>query len=374
MRDFDSLTLVLENWFDTPMCDLPDALRQRVEKEFSLMPWDRLTADQRRSGALQQDYKHDPITEQDRQFWWDFFERKNALEKQITRWQTTTTPAADGRALNETSLAALQQEFARMERYERKARYNYYPERQRVDGEGVESSSTLESCAQYVAYPKAIKLLIERLDATQEELAAWVWMGPKDGGIAAYLHANELDSPPRFYYDYFMGENYIGPLMGCWFQSSDLANFQPTDRYITGKVLIERWTEQPSIQVKGFIVAKIKESRLVDFHPTCGGTEPTPSGIGEIPTLETCLFALSQVEEIELSDFGSDETESPVHTKFPGDLNHDQQMQQRANEIAVKLTISGSGRKPTKERVAQKLAAELDQSFEVVLRRIRKLW
>lgn len=371
MREFDSLTLALENWFDTPLCDLPNALRQRINLEFLPMPWNSFSADQRRSVTLQLDYQHDPATEQDQRFWWDFFERKNALEKQIAQWQTAT-PAADGLALKETSLGVLQQEFARMERYQRKTLGNYYPEQNHLGGEGGALSSTPESPAVYVAYPRAMKLLSERLNATQEELAAWVWMGHKDGGIAAYLHANELDSPPRFYYDYFMGEDYIAPLMRCWFQSRDLDNFQPADRYITGKVLIERWTEQPSIQVKSFIVAKIKESRLMDLHPTCGGTEVTASGFGEIPALETCLFALSQVNEIESSDFGRDEAESPTHIKPPGHLNHDQQMQRKANEIAAALTTRSS--KPTKNKVAKELAKKCDESLFTVLRRIRKQW
>lgn len=71
MSDFHALTLALEDWFATPLSELPDALRRKVEKEFAPMPWNQLSAEQRRSVALQQDYQHDPTTEQDRQFWWD---------------------------------------------------------------------------------------------------------------------------------------------------------------------------------------------------------------------------------------------------------------------------------------------------------------
>lgn len=55
MSDFDSLTWALEGWFDTPLRDMPDAVRQRVEQEFFPMPWDSLSADQRRGLALQLD-------------------------------------------------------------------------------------------------------------------------------------------------------------------------------------------------------------------------------------------------------------------------------------------------------------------------------
>ena len=83
MADFDSLTWALEAWFDRPLGELPEALRQRVQQEFFPMPWDQLSADQRRSVALQLDYQHDPATEQDQKFWWDFFERVGGLKKQV---------------------------------------------------------------------------------------------------------------------------------------------------------------------------------------------------------------------------------------------------------------------------------------------------
>ncbi|WP_041350372.1 hypothetical protein [Nitrosococcus watsonii] len=39
--------------------------------------------------------------------------------------------------------------------------------------------------AKFIAYPKALALLKDRLDATREEMAAWVFMGPDEGGLAA---------------------------------------------------------------------------------------------------------------------------------------------------------------------------------------------
>ena len=68
MSTFDSLTLALEDWFDTPLCDLQETLRKRVEQEFFPMPWDKLSADQRRSVTLQLDYQHDPATKQDQKY------------------------------------------------------------------------------------------------------------------------------------------------------------------------------------------------------------------------------------------------------------------------------------------------------------------
>jgi hypothetical protein len=157
----------------------------------------------------------------------------------------------------------------------------------------------------YIPYPKAIKSLVDRFNATPEELAAWVWMTPKNNGLAAYLNANELDPPPRFFYGSLDSSefDYIPPLMACWFKADDIASFKPIDRYITGAALIERWEIQPNIQAKGFIQAKIEEARLSDFHPLYGGTQAS-SPEGNFPPLESGLFLLAEIELIEIEEFG----------------------------------------------------------------------
>ncbi len=60
----------------------------------------------------------------------------------------------------------------------------------------------------YIAYPKALKLLSDQLEATPDEIAAWVFMGPEDGGLAAYLNANEVEEPVRFFYDINIEDNF----------------------------------------------------------------------------------------------------------------------------------------------------------------------
>ena len=201
MSSFDSLTQAFEGWFDTSMRDLPDVLRRRVERDFFAMPWDDLTAEKRRSVARQWDCQHDPATEQEGQFWEDFFERKSAVTAQIAQWEVVATPTAGDLDLSETRLKELRQELARMETQQRRARGDYYPERKLLNGDNWAASTSQGLPVQYVAYPKAIHRLSERLNATPEELAAWVWVGPKDGGLSAYLNVNELDPPPRFHYD-----------------------------------------------------------------------------------------------------------------------------------------------------------------------------
>lgn len=219
-----------------------------------------------------------------------------------------------------------------------------------------------------------MKLLSDRLKATPDEMAAWLFYGPEQGGLAAFLNANELDPPPRFYYspgsegDF----DYLSSLMACWFSAEEVANFQPADRYITGKALIKRWSYLPDIQPEAFVMAKIRESRLIDMHPIYGGTEVTFSGMGLFPPLEVGLFSLSQIEEIEQSDF-SNESDMPISHKPAGHLNHDPEMQIKANEIAAEI-ISSTGRIPTRDKVAKKLAEQIVIPVDTVLRRIRAEW
>ncbi len=85
MSGFNSLAVALEGWFATKLCDLPDALRQRVDEEFWPMPWDKLTAHERRDVAQQNDNLTDPGLQQARQFGWDHADRKIAILNQITK-------------------------------------------------------------------------------------------------------------------------------------------------------------------------------------------------------------------------------------------------------------------------------------------------
>jgi hypothetical protein len=145
------------------------------------------------------------------------------------------------------------------------------------------------------------------LGATPEELAAWVWGGPKRGGIAAYMNANELDRPPRFFYTTGSdNHDYIGPLMACWFKADDIERFVPADRYITGAALIQRWDQRTDIRARAFLLAKIAESRLSDIHPIYGATQGTFPEQLDWPPVESGLFASSTVEQIEARDFDFD--------------------------------------------------------------------
>ena len=307
-EEFESLTLALEAWFDQALDALPDKLRRRVESEF-LPPWDALAPAQRRAVAIQTDYQSDPVTLADRRLWWDFCQKMDAIKQQIAEWEVAPAPTASDLALKEARLKELRQELARMASQERQMGGDYYPVRARFADANEAPPTPPASPVRYIAYPKAMKLLTKRLGATPEELAAWVFIGQEDGGLAAFRNANELDPPRKFYFDPGSGNDfdYLSPLMACWFKEDDISAFEPADRYITGKALIERWSKQPGIQAKAFIRAKIEESRLMDMHPITGLTRGSNPEDTSCPPLELALFETAYVEAIEAEDFGVDE-------------------------------------------------------------------
>ena len=397
MEQFDALSMSLEEWFDRPLDDLPDALRQRVDREFSPMPWEQLTADQRRSVALQLDYQHDPTTEQDRQFWWAFFQRADELKKQVAEWEAVATPTAAELATKETRLAELQQDLARMEAQQRAARGDYVPKRKCPSSKQGEPNTEPTPAVRYIAYPKAMHQLAQRLGASPEELAAWIWIGPKHGGIAAYVNANELDSPPRFSYSYFVGSSdYIAPLMACWFKADDVEQFDPADRYIVGAALIERWNKRPGLHAEAFIHAKIAESRLLDIHPIYGGTQGTFSEQSDWPGLDSGLFPLAHVLQIEAEDFDTAiETDSfakaaevaPIVTqeeavevgspewrkqnaKAAADVLHDRPGGSRDKQRQIR-EIWATGKYSSRDLCAEQECAELNMSISVARRALR---
>lgn len=235
-------------------------------------------------------------------------------------------------------------------------------------------SKITRGTSRYIAYPKAMRRLAGRLGATPEELALWIFMGPKDGGITAYRNANELTPPPRFYFDHFMGEDYLSPMMACWFLEDDIEGFNPVDRYITGKALIERWNKQPGLQVEAFILAKIAESRLYDLHPTCGGTRGTSSHDDTCSPLETMLFVLGYVEAIEAEDFGwvvESNAQVPQvgssewrksNAKLAADARHNKPGGSREKRDAIRAIWAG-GKYTSRDRCAEEECGALDISF-----------
>lgn len=164
-------------------------------------------------------------------------------------------------------------------------------------------SINLNDFTRYIPYPMAMGLLDMRLKTTPEELALWIFQGTKDGGIAAYTNVNEFDPPLRFEFTYFTCSDYLASLMAVWFLEEDITNFQPSDRFITGKELLDRWSKYPYINPRDFIIAKIHESRLTGMHPTFGVTKESFPEWENFPSFESGLFAMSKITAIEEEDF-----------------------------------------------------------------------
>jgi hypothetical protein len=356
---FESLSAALEGWFEKPLAELPGPLRSRVDAEYPLS-WDLLTSDQRQGFAGQWDAQHDPALESERKYWWDFYLRKGEIEKQIEKWSAVETPTAIDLAQKETRLAELKRELAGMEQKERQAPGGR-PNHLRPD------APHLPGRPKYIAIPIVRKLLADRLGAAFEEMAAWVWLGPKIGGLAAYVNVNELEPPPRFYFDYYMGDNYLDPLMACWFKEEDIVNFAPKDRFITGMALIDRWRERLGNQTEAFIRAKITESRLQDMHPIKGGTQWS-FGRG-YPPKKTALFELSRVKEIEETDFyegKSDEEAVAART-----IGRNKELQDAANKLARQWRTDN--RKTFSKREIAKELAKSDEWKDMTAVRIERL-
>jgi hypothetical protein len=202
MSTFDSLALALEDWFDKPLHELPDGLRQRVEQEFFPMAWDELSAEQRRSVALQLDYQHDPRHGKGPPRLVGLLSAHGCRQGADCRWDAVATPTAGELALKEKRLKELQQELARMDAQVRHARGDYFPQRNLIEAKDEAPVTAPTQAVRYIAYPKAMHRLAARLGATPEEVAAWVFWGPGNSGLAAYVNANELDPPPRFHFGF----------------------------------------------------------------------------------------------------------------------------------------------------------------------------
>lgn len=160
----------------------------------------------------------------------------------------------------------------------------------------------------YIGHAEAYRRLNARLGTTTpvtlEEIAAWLWMGAHRGGLDAYWNANSIDLPGRFQYtpsgNLEQDLDYVSPLMHCWYVEKDIDNFQPTNRYITGKALIERLSKRPGIKPEAYIVAKTHEDRLLGFHPILGGVRDSTAS-ADYPPIEDGLFALSEIERIDIT-------------------------------------------------------------------------
>lgn len=159
----------------------------------------------------------------------------------------------------------------------------------------------------YLSYSQAFHHLQKRIDAKPYEMAGWVFMGQKFGGLNAYTDVNELEDPPRYHYSLLEGElDYMSPLARCWFNKDDVLEFSPSahERFVCGRELLQRWENvTPGISALAIISSQTEESRLLGFHPILGDLEIELENPNGTVRLEDSLFLLAQILEIEKEQF-----------------------------------------------------------------------
>src|ERR1700687_5359475 len=86
----------------------------------------------------------------------------------------------------------------------------------------------------FISYLRACEHLTDTLSATPDEIAMWIWLGPNQGGLAAYDNLARPGGPSRFHYVYELhGFDYLSPLQGCYFRSDEVQKFHPDKRFMS---------------------------------------------------------------------------------------------------------------------------------------------
>lgn len=166
----------------------------------------------------------------------------------------------------------------------------------------------------YVAFPKAIAALRDRISATEREIACWLFFDQ----IKAYNNVHELIDPPEIGLMGIALTNwtqaskesppYVNALQGAYFLVSDIDSFNPKSRYISFGDLIYRWSALCKTEDAGaaFITSRISQDRLHDFAPGIGPTVLSQTLFTANiphPPAEWAMFDHAEVEAIEASDF-----------------------------------------------------------------------
>lgn len=129
------LQSVLRDWLDKPLAHLPEALAERVKRDFFPNEWDSLTPAQRLSIARQCDALNDPARQTENLYWWNFAVRIDELGKHIAKWESKSAPTISELAQQETKLLELRAQLAAMKaQFER----GTYPPTQCADSTATE--------------------------------------------------------------------------------------------------------------------------------------------------------------------------------------------------------------------------------------------
>lgn len=180
---------------------------------------------------------------------------------------------------------------------------------------------------EYLSFQQAKQILAQRLGATPEEIAVWVWYGPEHGGgLVAYADSTPAPcckadvcpdyqrdrcatlSPRRFHFpDSGSVAKDVTPanlLADCYFQKTAVVAFAPdrVGRFISWSQLFERWKMfgLSDDEIRRKVVGRIECGELIDHMPIYGCTQL--SGHTDAAG-EGAMFEVEQVEAIQARDF-----------------------------------------------------------------------
>jgi hypothetical protein len=197
----------------------------------------------------------------------------------------------------------------------------------------------------------------------------------KRHNLVAFTNANQFDQPPRFFFGSCMGKrDYLPLLYRCWFKADDIATFEPGERFITGKKLLEHWKKQRAIPAAKRIKIACEESRLNPVHPTLGLSNKARPGYAK---LKDGLFSLAEVKASEREEFDAPaaKEESKADAKKSNKRPLPQQQFQEQEILRVILSLSHDPKKlPKREDNKPGIKAEVRQALTFSPKVFDKAW
>lgn len=207
MADFVSLTTSLDGWFDKPLSKLPKGLRERVVEAFWPNLWDVVSPEQRQYRALHWDYDHDPATLNERQRAWDLLVEKQDIERQIRELElmAATSPLEIESKTRQTANLHRQLERLQVTETIDSTVARYRDARKQEAGRNTSAKSIgpdTETAVADIHFLTAREMLKERLGATPQEIAMWVYTKSNRGeALPAYLGHVLMDNRAKLAVD-----------------------------------------------------------------------------------------------------------------------------------------------------------------------------
>lgn len=345
-RNFVPLSLDLANYFNCEMVDLPVRLKERVLVAFKLFHWDKCTVEQRKSRAKTYDEQNDPGWAVHQQFWLDITNSLHEIQHKRNEWSKVAATTASDKQIQIEKISELDKRESHVRQTMARLEQRTYPRYQNknVAIEEHEDDNWLSLVA-------AERLLKGRLGASLPEIAAWVELGPDNGGLKAYTESNELEF---FYFTPDMGDDYLGALHTCRFRENDVLDFSPQERYLSGSELLDCIRTELDDNTRAYMIAQISNNVLLDIHPSMGVTDAGIFSHSGFPSLEEGLFLASQIKALNVRDGwklhwpkrfadSNKQPEKPNERKARLHRWYDEEVSQNGKNGALKRTAAREG-------------------------------